>query len=83
MLNRISNLITMRSDVFTCYLIVQGWRNAGTNAAQLAVQRRLAFTVDRSTVVPFSLPTLGAPPELNGSSANINRKVRDYNVPTY
>jgi DNA uptake protein ComE-like DNA-binding protein len=49
-LNRISNLITTRSDSFTAYVIVQGWRNAGTQTPQLVVQRRAAFIIDRSTL---------------------------------
>jgi hypothetical protein len=49
-LNRISNLITTRSDAFTAYIQVQGWRDAGTPNAKLVAQRRLAFIVDRSRV---------------------------------
>ena len=33
-LTRISNMITTRSDTFTCYLMVQGWRNVGTQAPE-------------------------------------------------
>jgi DNA uptake protein ComE-like DNA-binding protein len=51
-LNRISNLITTRSDSFTAYIIVQGWRNVGTTTPQLVVQRRAAFIIDRSTITP-------------------------------
>ena len=51
-LNRISNLITLRSDAFTAYVQVQGWRGAGTSSAELVVQRRLAFIVDRSHLMP-------------------------------
>jgi hypothetical protein len=47
-LTRISNLLTTRSDCFTVYLQVQGWRDAGTTNAKMVVQRRLAFIVDRS-----------------------------------
>src|SRR5207302_258 len=54
MLNRISNLITTRSDSFTVYIIVQGWRNAGTSTPQLVVQRRAAMIVDRSNVTGVS-----------------------------
>ena len=49
-LNRISNMITLRSDSFTCYILVQGWRNAGTPNPQLVVQRRAAFLLDRTPV---------------------------------
>jgi hypothetical protein len=52
MINRISNLVTFKSDSFTAYLLVQGWRNAGTSAPELVVQRRLALVVDRATVKP-------------------------------
>ncbi len=51
-LTRISNLVTVRSDSFTAYVIVQGWRNAGTAAPELVVQRRAAFIADRSGVTP-------------------------------
>ena len=50
LLNKISNLITTRSDSFTVYILVQGWRGAGTNAPKLVVQRRVAFIQDRSAV---------------------------------
>jgi hypothetical protein len=56
---RISNLITTRSDSFTIYLEVQGWTNPGTSTAKLVVQRRAAFIVDRSGMVPASTsPTI-------------------------
>jgi hypothetical protein len=50
LINRISNLLTTRSDSFTAYVIVQGWRNANTPQAELVVQRRAAMLIDRSTV---------------------------------
>jgi DNA uptake protein ComE-like DNA-binding protein len=49
-LTRLSNLLTTRSDSFTAYIQVQGWRDAGTTNAKLVAQRRLAFIVDRSRV---------------------------------
>ena len=54
-LDRISNLITTRSDSFTCYILVQGWRDvepANPNSPQpsLVVQRRVGIIVDRSRV---------------------------------
>lgn len=52
-LNRISNLITTRSDSFTVYVLVQGWRNAGTANPELVVQRRVMFIADRSSVHPI------------------------------
>lgn len=45
---KLSNLLTTRSDSFTIYIQVQGWRGAGTPGAQLVVQRRAAFIMDRS-----------------------------------
>ncbi len=51
-LTRISNLVTTRSDVFTVYVLVQGFRNAGTANPELMVQRRAAFIADRSRVIP-------------------------------
>jgi hypothetical protein len=50
--NRISNLITTRADSFTTYILVQGWRNAGSATPELIVQRRAAFISDRSIVTP-------------------------------
>lgn len=54
-LNRISNLITTRSDSFTAYIVVQGWRNAEStdplNPPELVVQRRVGAIIDRSGVV--------------------------------
>jgi hypothetical protein len=59
MVNRLSNLLTTRSDTFTVYVIVQGWKNVNTiNGAaaagslpELVVESRLAATVDRSGIV--------------------------------
>jgi hypothetical protein len=61
-LNRISNLITTRSDSFTCYILVQGWRDvepAGANSPQpsLVVQRRVGIIVDRSRVTADPVST--------------------------
>lgn len=53
-LARISNLVTTRSDAYTCYVLLQGWRDAGTPHARLVVQRRLAFVADRSRVSPLN-----------------------------
>jgi hypothetical protein len=59
MINRVSNLITTRSDSFTAYVLLQGWRNAETPGATLAVQRRVAFLIDRSGITPVnSTPTV-------------------------
>jgi hypothetical protein len=50
MINRISNLITLKSDCFTVYLQVQAWRDAGTDQATMVSQRRQAFIIDRSRI---------------------------------
>jgi DNA uptake protein ComE-like DNA-binding protein len=50
MMTRLSNLVTTRSDTFTCYVLVQGWRGAGSNNPELVVQRRRAFIADRTGV---------------------------------
>jgi hypothetical protein len=52
--NRLSNLITTRSDTFTVYVVVEGWQNAGTPTAKLVVTRRMAYLVDRNGVTPTS-----------------------------
>jgi hypothetical protein len=49
-INRISNMVTLRSDVFTCYVVIQGWRNAPSAAPQLVAERKAAFIVDRTNV---------------------------------
>jgi hypothetical protein len=49
-LNRVSNLLTTRSDTFTVYLQVQGWRGVGTAFPELVVQRRAAFIADRNSI---------------------------------
>ena len=52
LLQRISNLVTVRSDSFTIYVQVQGWQNAGTKSPNLVAQRRTGVLVDRSQVKP-------------------------------
>lgn len=47
-LSRISNMITTRSDAFVVYVVLQGWRDAGTANAALVTQRRAAYLIDRS-----------------------------------
>jgi hypothetical protein len=44
-------MITTRSDSFTAYIVVQGWRDAETVDAKLEVQRRVGVIIDRSGVV--------------------------------
>lgn len=63
MINRISNMVSFRSDSFTVYVLVQGWRNPGTKQPELVVQRRAALIVDRSTLKPNrqSTTTFGSP----------------------
>lgn len=51
-LSRISNLITTRSDSYTCYILVQGYRDAESANPELIVERRVAFLLDRSRTVP-------------------------------
>jgi hypothetical protein len=66
LMRRVSNLITTRSDTFTVYLVVQGWRlnPANRQDPQLVTQRRAAMIVDRSRVTPtnptpiiYNIPT--------------------------
>ena len=52
LLTRISNLVTTRSDTFTVYLLVQGWRNAGTADAAVEVERRRVLVIDRARLTP-------------------------------
>lgn len=54
LLTKVSNLLTTRSDSFTVYVQVQGWRGIGTLRPELVVQRRAAFMLDRSTVTKTS-----------------------------
>lgn len=55
MLTRIGNFITTRSDSYTVYIVIQGWRDAETAGASMEVERRAAFWLDRSGV--FRDPT--------------------------
>jgi DNA uptake protein ComE-like DNA-binding protein len=47
---RLSNLLTTRSDVFTVYVLVQGWKNVGSKFPVLVAERRSAFIADRSRI---------------------------------
>ena len=59
MLDRVSNLITTRSDGFIMYLLLEGYRNAGTAGATLEVSQRSASYVDLSAVTPTNpMPTV-------------------------
>jgi hypothetical protein len=64
LINRVSNIVTTHSDNYTCYVLLQGWRNVDTSNPTLAVQRRAAFLVDRTNVnasnskpTTFKIPT--------------------------
>lgn len=52
MVNRVSNLLTTRSDGFIVYILVDGYRSYGTAGAHLEARRRLAYYVDRSVISP-------------------------------
>jgi hypothetical protein len=56
LLSRLSNQATVKSDVYTVYIVVQGWQNAGStsssNPPKMVTQRRAAFIVDRTGVTP-------------------------------
>lgn len=64
-LNRVSNFITTRSDVYTVYFTVQAWtyRPNGQNGwnqqqdTRLVGERRGAFVVDRSQITPSGATT--------------------------
>jgi hypothetical protein len=59
MMNRISNLLTTRSDSFTAYILLEGWQDAETANPKLVVRRRAAYIIDRSGVTPTNAsPTL-------------------------
>jgi hypothetical protein len=47
---RLSNLLTTRSDVYTVYVLIQGWKNVGTQFPVLVAERRSAFIADRSRI---------------------------------
>lgn len=48
---RLSNLLTVRSDSFTVYIVVEGWRDAhDPTRARRVLQRRVAFFADRSAI---------------------------------
>ena len=49
-MTRISNLITTRSDSFTCYVLIQAWQDAVTPLPVLVGERRSAFIIDRSGI---------------------------------
>jgi hypothetical protein len=62
-IDRVSNLITTRSDSFTVYVVVEGWTNPGTPTAALVSTRRVGYILDRSGITPTnSSPKLIAIP---------------------
>ncbi|HXE53400.1 MAG TPA: hypothetical protein VN541_10310, partial [Tepidisphaeraceae bacterium] len=66
MINRVSNLITTRSDSYTAYILIQGWRDAETDHPTLVVQRRATYLIDRSSVTPANqAPTMTKIPNTN------------------
>ena len=52
MINRVSNMVTTRSDTFTCYIVVQGWREDQTPFPAMVWEQRRAFILDRSGIRP-------------------------------
>jgi hypothetical protein len=56
LLSRLSNQCSVKSDVFTVYIVLQGWQNAGSTDPQhpprMAIQRRMAFIIDRTNCTP-------------------------------
>jgi DNA uptake protein ComE-like DNA-binding protein len=48
--DRVSNLITVRSDSYTVYVVVQGWQNLNTASASPVMTKRVAYIVDRSGI---------------------------------
>lgn len=50
LLTRVSNMLTTRSDTFTAYILLEGWRNVGTADAQRVYQRRMGMIIDRAGV---------------------------------
>ncbi len=51
--NRISNMITVRSDSFVAYTAVQGWRLDPEIGPRLVVNRKAGLLIDRSNVTPY------------------------------
>lgn len=66
---RISNLASLRSDSYTVYIVIQAWENVGNPTARLVRQERVAFTVDRSGILPFDVdPSTNTPTQWNSGS---------------
>jgi hypothetical protein len=74
---RLSNLATTRSDVFTVYITVQAWSykpDGGgwlqTRDSRLIAEKRSAFIVDRSSIVPF----------VSGTTLDVKKTINDLKV---
>jgi hypothetical protein len=54
LVDRIGNLVTTRSDSFTCYITIQGWRNAAYQGGnpELVLERKDVYVLDRSRMTP-------------------------------
>jgi hypothetical protein len=63
-ITKVSNLLTTRSDTFTVYILLQGWRlpvpGASSAMPELVVQRRVAFIQDRSSMTASPSSKLAA-----------------------
>lgn len=52
MITRASNVLSTRSDSFTCYLLLEGWPEPAASSAEPLVRRRAVVIFDRSRVGP-------------------------------
>lgn len=85
----VSNLITTRSDTFTAYIVIEGWRNAGTPKATRVMQKRYAYILDRTGVAaglptPLINPTTPANSAVvspSGKTRSLDTTVRVYPIP--
>ncbi len=56
MMTAVSNLITTRSDTFTVYIVLEGWRNVGKfdasnkSLATREIQKRTSYIIDRTGI---------------------------------
>ena len=87
MVNRVSNLLTVRSDTFTAYMQVQAWQNVGTPAAQMVAQRRAAYIFDRSSTAGLNNGVMNLLKSQSTTGQiwypmSTNPTLRVYNVPT-
>ncbi len=70
LMTSVSNLITVRSDTFTAYIVVEGWANAGTSSATRVIQKRYAYILDRNGAV------IGVPSDVTGVSSGASVVVK-------